>query len=117
MNHNMIRFLGWNWSKALTLQTSPQIRTGASELGQHLSFRIVMRPHSFPVKLRNQPIYALDLQGVSRRTHQLPELVNALVDIYAGLAHARPSGKAHLREIVPKGGLAGMEGASRFSYT
>jgi len=53
-----------------------------------------MRPHSFPVKLCDQPIYSLDLQGVSGRTHQLPELVNALVDIYAGLAHARPSSLA-----------------------
>ena len=52
-----------------------------------------MRPHSFPVKLCDQPICSLDLQGQWSNA-PTPELVNALVDIYAGLAHARPSSLA-----------------------
>jgi len=54
-----------------------------------LLLRIFMRSHSIRVKLSDKAIYTAPLQGVRGRTQRLPVLVNALVEVYAGLAHVR----------------------------
>jgi hypothetical protein len=47
-----------------------------------------MPAHSFFVQVRDQPIYEFDLFGISGRTRNHPILVNTVVDLHAGLAHA-----------------------------
>jgi hypothetical protein len=46
-----------------------------------------MQPHSIPKEICDQPIDALDLRCVSRRTQYLAVALNPFVYVYARLAH------------------------------
>jgi hypothetical protein len=55
-----------------------------------LTFLVAMQPNPFSIKMDDLPIDALDLGRIGPLTKQRAELVEAFVDVYAGLAHAAP---------------------------
>ena len=52
-----------------------------------LAFLVSVQPRPFSVKMDDLPIDALDLGRIGCPTKQCAELVDAFVDVYAGLAH------------------------------